>query len=137
MSPTSTDAYVRDRREPHAVRGIVGAAVQAVVSLLAAVAGGVSGIMSMEIHRRLAHGEWTALRYSWERGGWGLALFESLLALLMAAIVFARLSELLVGLIARLFGRRIILGRPYWWDLLIIGVPLLIWAYLAYVANFD
>ena len=72
-----------------------------------------------------------------ERGSWNLQIIDPFVALLMGAIVFARLSELVVGLVARLSGRRIILGRPYRWDLLIIGVPLLIWCYLAYVANFD
>jgi hypothetical protein len=64
-----------------------------------------------------------------------LEVVEAAIAAGAAGILIARLSQLGVGLTARLFRRRAFLGRLKWWDLLDIGLPLVVWAYLGYVAN--
>jgi hypothetical protein len=89
------------------------------------------------IHSRLSHGSWIARRYYSSNGGWAQQLFEASIAMVMGAIVFARMSQLAVGLTAWFFRRRVVLGRLFRWDLFVLGVPLLTWAYIAYVANFD
>jgi hypothetical protein len=134
----NTNASLEDHGgKSHRESGIVGGIVQGILSFAAAVVGGSCAVLSLGVHTRLSGYAWKASRYWMGNSGWNRQIVDPFVALLMGAIVFARLSELLVGLVARLFGRRIILGRPYWWDLLIVGVPLLIWCYLAYVANFD
>jgi hypothetical protein len=100
-------------------------------SIVGAVAGALVAPQTLTIATRLSGNAWRSPRY-WD---WDLQIYDTLATMLAGAILFARLAQIANGVIAWLFGYRVLLGRPYWWDLLVLGVPLGVWGYLTYVAN--
>src|SRR5574340_1236558 len=110
---------------------------QVVLPMLAAAVGAVVAVLSLSIHWYLSDHNWRSPRYSWEHGNQLLGIVDAFVVMVVGAILFGRLSQLVVGLIARIFRRSVPLGRVTRRDLWFIVLPLLVWMYLAYVTNFD
>ena len=114
-----------------------GVLIQIAVSIVAAMCGSVAAFLSLSARELLYGASSRVARYSMEHGGWGQELVDVAIAMPIGAILFARLSQLAIGLLWRLLGRKVALGRLYWWDIFAIGLPAVVWTYLVYVANFD
>ncbi len=114
-----------------------GLVTQILVAILAAFLGAVAAHLSLSAREMLYGPSSRVVRYSMEEGGFGQELVDVLIAVPMGALFFARVGQLATGLIGCLLGRRLVLSRLYWWDILLLGVPLTVWLHVAYLANFE
>ena len=89
----NTNASLEDHGgKSHRESGIVGGIVQGILSFAAAVVGGSCAVLSLGVHTRLSGYAWKASRYWMGNSGWNRQIVDPFVALLMGAIVFARLS---------------------------------------------
>jgi ABC-type enterochelin transport system permease subunit len=125
------DTLARERHPTHDV----GRELLRVISAFCGfMIGAFAGVLSLYVRYLQSHHEWQARRY-WDVSGISAEILDLVGAMLMAGILCARLSQVLVSIVARRLGGKVPATRLSRWDIWLIGLPLVVWGYLIYVAN--